>query len=432
MGRFLPLVPPVPALSALAAQKSGQLQTRERLRGEYLTQVKTLFNEFLAAYIEQVDRDAIWRETETEIDRAFNQFSLSDLTLSNSHERQQRVRNQIDEALRRLLMLSLEMLDGEQLIEALDQYIDQQQDKWRRFLGSPEYGNYVRNLILSAIDREWRDYLGALEVVRHELGLGGLEWGHPLAEYQRRAGEMYADMRRNIEDDIAERFFRDIANHSQSTRQQEAKKEQESRAASGYEVVRRPTGKGVETRQTYPIVGRNYPCPCGSGIKYKYCHGRPAGARPRRISAAPRTFNAPRPVALVPSEAVQAASTATHDAAARGSAPAEPKSLPPTLQPSRVSVPAIMIRGERYLAKKNWVDATSCFRSVLFYARINDDVELEKSALEQLSQIYKITRNGTLALNVRDELRKVKRLEGKSPWYARFVGGKGNPPTDDQ
>ena len=60
MGRFLPLVPAVPNLGALATHKSGQVQTRERLRGEYIAQVQSLYNEFLAETIDAADREPIW------------------------------------------------------------------------------------------------------------------------------------------------------------------------------------------------------------------------------------------------------------------------------------------------------------------------------------------------------------------------------------
>src|SRR5690606_36067549 len=87
MNRFLPLVPPTPPLAALASQKSGQLQTRERLRADYLTRVQTLYNDFLAEYIEQADREAIWTEAEEGINRAFSHFSLDGLSVKNVEER---------------------------------------------------------------------------------------------------------------------------------------------------------------------------------------------------------------------------------------------------------------------------------------------------------------------------------------------------------
>ena len=276
MGRFLPLVPPAPNLGALATHKGGQVQTRERYRTEYVAQVNSLYNEFLAEYIEQADREAIWGEAETEIERAFSQFSLDGLSIKNMEERQKHFRAHLDEVLRNLLLQSLQALDGEQLSEALEKYVDLQQTKWRQFIGDEEYQNYQRLLLLSAIDREWRDYLTAMDDLRREIGLQAFGQRDPKIEYKKQSFAMFADMRKNIDRDIADRFFREISGHQAFIQQQQrevAYKVQSQDA--GYQTVKREKGKGTEVRKDSPDVGRNDPCPCGSGRKYKNCHGRP-------------------------------------------------------------------------------------------------------------------------------------------------------------
>jgi len=87
-------------------------------------------------------------------------------------------------------------------------------------------------------------------------------------------------MRKNIDRDIADRFFREISGHQAfiQQQQQEVVYKVQSQDA-GYQTVKREKGKGTELRKDTPDVGRNDPCPCGSGKKYKNCHGRPqAGA----------------------------------------------------------------------------------------------------------------------------------------------------------
>jgi len=276
MGRFLPLVPAVPNLGALATHKSGQVQTRERLRGEYIAQVQSLYNEFLAETIDAADREPIWTAAETEINHAFSGFNLDGLSVKNMEERQRHFRTHIDEVLRDLMVQSLQELDGEQLAAALEQYIDRQQAKWRQFIGEEEYKNYQRLLLLSAIDREWRDYLTAMDDLRREIGLQAFGQRDPKIEYKKRSFEMFGDMRKNIDRDIADRFFREISGHQQFVQQQQqdvAYKVQSQDA--GYQTVKREKGKGTEVRKDSPDVGRNDPCPCGSGRKYKNCHGRP-------------------------------------------------------------------------------------------------------------------------------------------------------------
>jgi len=287
MGRFLPLVPPVPNLGALATHKGGQVQTRERLRVDYIAQVQSLYNEFLAETIAAAEREPIWAAAETEINHAFSSFNLDGLSVKNMEERQRHFRAHIDEVLRDLMVQSLQEMDGEQLAAALEQYIDRQQAKWRQFIGDEEYQNYQRLLLLSAIDREWRDYLTAMDDLRREIGLQALGQRDPKIEYKKRSFEMFGDMRNNIDRDIADRFFREISGHQafiQQQQQEVAYKVQSQDA--GYQTVKREKGKGTEVRKDSPDVGRNDPCPCGSGRKYKNCHGRPGMGAPTAGAAA--------------------------------------------------------------------------------------------------------------------------------------------------
>jgi len=279
MGRFLPLLPPVPNLGALAVMKGGQIQTRERLRSEYLAMVQVFFKDFLADHIAENDRDAILGEVEEEINRTFSQFNLDGLSIKNNAERQSRFRGRVDAVLSDLLLETLSSLDAQQMIEALEGYIDRQQEKWREFIGAEEYRNYERLLLLHAIDREWRDYLTAMDDLRREIGLQAFGQRDPKIEYKKRSYEMFSDMRANIDREVAERFFRDISNHQSFVQQQRQDVTYKTISQdSGYQQVKREKGKGTELRKDTPDVGRNDPCPCGSGRKYKNCHGRPGGA----------------------------------------------------------------------------------------------------------------------------------------------------------
>src|SRR5690606_17654490 len=97
----------------------------------------------------------------------------------------------------------------------------------------------------------------------------------PKVEYKRRSYQMFADMRNNIDEDIANRFFREITEHQRFVREQELRAQQiEQMSQAGYQVTQRQQGKGIQVQRDMPKVGRNDPCPCGSGKKYKNCHWR--------------------------------------------------------------------------------------------------------------------------------------------------------------
>lgn len=290
MGRFLPLLPPVPNLGSLASRKSGQLQARENARRDFLQQVESLFTEFLAAYIEEQKRADIWETAVADLEKAFSHFNLQGLSLKTATVQQLRFRQEVDEVLRQLLLDSLSALDSQQLIIALNEYVEKQQAKWRKHIGEEEYRNFQRQLLLSAIDREWRDYLTAMDDLRREVGLEAVGQRDPKVQYKIRSAEMFADMRHNIEKDVADRFFRQIASHQAFVQQQQVEQAYQIQARdAGYQVVQRQQGKGVELRRDVPKVGRNDPCPCGSGKKYKQCHmrqdlaaqGQPKGGKKR-------------------------------------------------------------------------------------------------------------------------------------------------------
>ena len=274
MSRFLPLMPPVPNLGGLASRRSGQLQARENARLDFLQQVETLFEEFLADYIEPDERDEIWETAVSEINEAFAQFNIQSLSLKNATSQQKRFQRTVNDTLRELLLDSLSALSGAKLIEALTQYVQNQRDKARERIGEEEFHAFQRLLLLSAIDREWRDYLTAMDDLRREIGLEAVAQRDPKVQYKRRSYEMFADMRRNIQRDIADRFFRQLVSHQEFVRKQQANVQYQLKASdAGYQVIQRDSGRGVELRRDTPKVGRNDPCPCGSGKKYKQCHG---------------------------------------------------------------------------------------------------------------------------------------------------------------
>ncbi len=296
MGRFLPLLPPIPNLGSLASRKSGQVQAKENIRREYVDRVQSFYDEFVADHVDlpTEERNAIWEEAEEALNQAFSQFSLDGLSLKSAEYRQTRFASEANAALRELLLDTLSALDGQQLEVALTAYVNKQQDKWREQIGEEEYRNFQRLLLLNSIDREWRDYLTAADDLRREIGLEAVGQRDPKVQYKIRSAQMFKDMRNNIEQNIVDRFFFQVEQHRAFIQQQEAEIAYQTQAReAGYQVVKREKGRGVELRRDMPKVGRNDPCPCGSGKKYKHCHLRQdmaaqtsgANGRPARSSS---------------------------------------------------------------------------------------------------------------------------------------------------
>jgi preprotein translocase subunit SecA len=161
-----------------------------------------------------------------------------------------------------------------------------------------------RYIILNAIDRLWQEHLYAMDALREGVYLRGYAQKDPLIEYKTEAYEMFVDLMANIKNEVLHNLFRSTSNLQAfetflSTLPQFLMREQAPTGptANGPMPGRRPErigspvgGNGeladengaevkldlAPVRRELPKVGRNEPCPCGSGKKYKNCCGRTA------------------------------------------------------------------------------------------------------------------------------------------------------------
>jgi len=130
-----------------------------------------------------------------------------------------------------------------------------------------------KTFMLQVIDHHWKDHLLAMDHLRDGIGLRGYGQKDPLIEYKREGYDLFAGMMERIKADTLDRLF-----HVQAVRQ-----EHEQASAPPPPVISRPQPKLTLNRGEEPVaaqtvrnddkVGRNDPCPCGSGKKYKKCHG---------------------------------------------------------------------------------------------------------------------------------------------------------------
>ena len=133
---------------------------------------------------------------------------------------------------------------------------------------------YERHIILNIIDQRWKDHLLAMDHLKEGIGLRAYGQRDPLVEYKRESFEMFGQMKDRIEDELV-RFlmlFEPMTEEERAEEERKRRREQEmifraaSRSRAGAEASRPVVHAG-------PKVGRNDPCPCGSGKKYKKCHG---------------------------------------------------------------------------------------------------------------------------------------------------------------
>ena len=125
-----------------------------------------------------------------------------------------------------------------------------------------------RGLVLQVIDHHWKEHLLCMDQLRDGIGLRGYGQKDPLAEYKREGFDMFSGMMDLIKNDSLERLLKvQVVQGEQSDEVEEAAQPKQ---------ISFNRGEGAAPKTVYRAeekVGRNDPCPCGSGKKYKKCHG---------------------------------------------------------------------------------------------------------------------------------------------------------------
>ena len=135
--------------------------------------------------------------------------------------------------------------------------------------------SFQQAVILRTVDTNWSDHIDQLDQMRQSVGLRGYAQNNPLVEYQQEAFSMFNNMIGAIEFEVT-RLMMKAQIHPQTTIQQENGPKIVT-TASQENLTTVAAAKTADTEFDFSKVGRNEICPCGSGKKFKNCHGR-AGA----------------------------------------------------------------------------------------------------------------------------------------------------------
>jgi preprotein translocase SecA subunit len=179
-----------------------------------------------------------------------------------------------------LLIEVFDTLDTIAIQESLNAILDQSFERWRDGIGMDMLNNFQRILMLQTIDREWQEYLTAMEDMRQGIGLQAIGQRDPLVQYKTTAFRMFGELQENIDHTVVHSFFQQLPNYHRHIQEYEAEKaRQEEAAQAGYEIVGGDRAgdrqkKTRTVRREEPKTGPNDSCPCGSGKKFKHCHGR--------------------------------------------------------------------------------------------------------------------------------------------------------------
>lgn len=148
-------------------------------------------------------------------------------------------------------------------------------------LGSDLMARLERYAVLSVIDQKWKEHLREMDDLKEGIGLRAYGQKDPLVEYKSEAFKLFVDLLSQIRNESVSFSFKFFPQASEEVqrrrtapvRMMESKQSTENIGFSGRQPHTNPEGK-VQTVRVEQKVGRNDPCPCGSGKKYKHCHGK--------------------------------------------------------------------------------------------------------------------------------------------------------------
>lgn len=164
----------------------------------------------------------------------------------------------------------------------LEELVKTYQEK-EELVGSEVLRRFEKSIMLQSLDQHWKEHLAAMDHLRQGIHLRGYAQKNPKQEYKREAFELFSEMLENLKLDVVTILSRvkvraqedvdavDQQRKAADSAPREFKHEQTKPATQ--EEQPREQGQPQPAR-TEKKVGRNEPCPCGSGKKYKHCHGK--------------------------------------------------------------------------------------------------------------------------------------------------------------
>lgn len=180
-------------------------------------------------------------------------------------------------------------MTDDDLLEELLRIVDERYQAKTEMVEHEAWVEYERGVILQSMDNFWREHLSSLDHLRKGIHLRGYAHKNPEQEYKFESFKLFDQMLRMIRDDATKILFlvrirtreeveaeeRAMAEHAEAERRRlEASLAQVATQQNQKMTIHTTLNDEESTNNGIPVVGRNDPCPCGSGKKYKQCHGK--------------------------------------------------------------------------------------------------------------------------------------------------------------
>ncbi|MCJ8161119.1 preprotein translocase subunit SecA [Acinetobacter zhairhuonensis] len=182
-------------------------------------------------------------------------------------------------------------LDEEALVDRITDQILTRYRSRREQMGPESAAMLERHFVLSSLDRHWKDHLAAMDYLRQGIHLRGYAQKNPEQEYKKEAFNLFVNMLAVIKTDVVTDLSRVHVPTPEELAAMEAQKQAQAEAMQlnlSHDEVDGLTGEVTSQapaehytgfspageQNVVPPASRNSPCPCGSGLKYKQCHGK--------------------------------------------------------------------------------------------------------------------------------------------------------------
>ncbi len=161
-------------------------------------------------------------------------------------------------------------LHEESLREKIVSEFEQVYKNKEEMVGADVLRQFEKAVMLQSLDSHWKEHLAAMDHLRQGIGLRAHAQKNPKQEFKRESFELFAEMLDNLKYDVVGILSKV---QIQAESDVEAVEEQHRKSETPAEFQHQ-SAEGIEEKPQMPRVGRNEPCPCGSGKKYKQCHGK--------------------------------------------------------------------------------------------------------------------------------------------------------------
>ncbi|MGB7593718.1 MAG: SEC-C metal-binding domain-containing protein [Terriglobia bacterium] len=162
----------------------------------------------------------------------------------------------------------------DQLTNELRRLAREKYEEREQVWGADRMRFHERMIMLQVVDAQWKDHLLTMDHLKEGIGLRGYGQRDPLVEYKRESFDMFESLMDRVEDETLRYLFL-----MKTPEEQEEMIRQYQRRKRREQAEMQMVGGGVTEKPQQVIrrekIGRNDPCPCGSGKKYKKCHGAP-------------------------------------------------------------------------------------------------------------------------------------------------------------